>query len=61
MAQSFTVCGCGRFRDLTIGASALPGGIQINGNTNGRIFQVEFFHSVVLDSLTITNGKITAP
>jgi PKD repeat protein len=40
---------------LTIDASALPGGIQINGN--GQIFNVASNITVVLNSLTITNGN----
>lgn len=43
---------------VTIDASSLPGGIQINGNASGRIFEVASGITVVLDSLTITNGKV---
>jgi hypothetical protein len=43
--------------NLTIDASALPGGIQINGNTNSRIFQINNTNTVVLNSLIITNGN----
>jgi hypothetical protein len=44
--------------NLTIDASALPGGIQINGNAGSRIFEVAS-NNVVLNSLTITNGTDT--
>ena len=42
--------------NLTIDASALPGGITVNGNHSSRIFQVGIGVPVVLNSLTITNG-----
>jgi PKD repeat protein len=42
--------------NLTIDASTLPGGIQINGNATARIFQVATNIIVALNSLTITNG-----
>ena len=42
--------------NLTIDASALPSGIQINGNGSVQIFNVAFGNTVVLNSLTITNG-----
>ena len=42
--------------NLTIDASALPGGIQINGNRSVQIFNVASNNTVVLNSLTITNG-----
>ncbi len=42
--------------NVTIDASALPGGIRINGNHQARIFLVDGGTAVVLDSLTITNG-----
>ena len=42
---------------LTIDASALPGGIRIDGNQGGRVFRVGGDETVVLDSLTITNGS----
>jgi hypothetical protein len=42
--------------NLTIDASALPGGIQINGNASQRIFNVVSNVTVVLTALTITNG-----
>lgn len=44
-------------KNLTINASALPGGITINGNHNGRIFEVASGTTVVLTSLTLTNGN----
>jgi hypothetical protein len=44
-------------QSLTIDASALPGGIQINGNNNSRIFQINNSNTVVLNSLTVTNGN----
>jgi len=44
---------------LAIDASTLPAGVIIDGNTNGRIFQVFSNTTVTLDSLTITNGKTT--
>jgi hypothetical protein len=43
--------------NVTIDASALAGGIQINGNNNSRIFQINNSNTVVLNSLTITNGN----
>ena len=46
-------------KNLTIDGSALPGGITINGNHAGRIFQVDGGVTVVLNSLTITNGTDT--
>lgn len=45
-------------KNLTIDASALPAGIRIDGNANGRIFQVSAGANVLLDSLTITNGFV---
>ena len=42
--------------NLTIDASALPGGIQINGNGSVQIFIVATNITVFLNSLTITNG-----
>ena len=45
---------------VTIDASSLPKGIAIDGNQNGRIFQVTSGSTVVLDSLTITNGKVAS-
>jgi hypothetical protein len=41
--------------NLTIDASALPGGLQINGNGFVQIFNVAYA-TVFLNSLTITNG-----
>ncbi len=43
-------------QNLTIDAAALPGGIVINGNNTNRIFHVTG-GTVVLNSLTITNGN----
>ena len=43
--------------NLTIDASALPGGLQINGNGSVQIFNVA--STVFLNSLTITNGYST--
>jgi hypothetical protein len=42
--------------NLTVDASALPGGIQINGNHAVQIFNVASNITVFLNSLTITNG-----
>jgi predicted outer membrane repeat protein len=42
--------------NLTIDASALPGGLQINGNGSVQIFNVASNITVFLNSLTITNG-----
>ena len=42
---------------VTIDASGLPGGIRIDGNQSSRIFYVNSSGAVVLDSLTIANGK----
>ena len=44
---------------LAIDASALPGGIQINGDTNSRVFEIVPGATVELDGLTITNGNAT--
>ncbi|MGC3960617.1 MAG: choice-of-anchor Q domain-containing protein [Verrucomicrobiota bacterium] len=41
---------------VTIDASMLTNGISINGNASSRIFEVNNGASVVLNSLTITNG-----
>ncbi len=46
-------------RSLTLDASALAGGVTVNGGTNGRIFLINSGASVTLDSLTLTNGKVT--
>lgn len=45
-------------RNFTIDASALPGGLHINGNRAGRIFNVAAQTVQVLDSLTLTNGYL---
>ena len=45
--------------NLTIDASALPGGLQINGNGSVQIFNVASNITVFLNSLTITNGYST--
>ena len=45
--------------NLTIDASALPGGLQINGNGSVQIFNVATNVTVFLNSLTITNGYST--
>ncbi len=43
--------------NLTIDASALPGGLQINGGGTSEVFDVPYFGlTVVLNSLTISNG-----
>ena len=42
--------------NLTIDASALPGGLQINGNGSVQILNVASNITVFLNSLTITNG-----
>ena len=44
---------------LTIDASALPGGVQINGNGSVQIFNVASTATVFMNSLTITNGYCT--
>src|SRR5262249_11768092 len=41
---------------LTVDASSLPNPILINGNSNGPIFNVAAGASLLLDSLTLTNG-----
>jgi predicted outer membrane repeat protein len=43
-------------RSVTIDASMLPGGIQINGNGSTRVFEVPGGVTVTLKALTITNG-----
>src|SRR5581483_8787263 len=43
--------------NLAIDASALPNGIQLNGNASSRVFQVDNGASVLLNSLTITNAS----
>ena len=45
--------------NLTIDASALPGGLQINGNGAVTVFNVASTITVFLNSLTITNGYST--
>jgi hypothetical protein len=45
--------------NVTIDASSLPGGITLNGNGSSRIFEVESDITVMLNSLTITNGKVS--
>jgi hypothetical protein len=45
--------------NLTIDASALPGGLQINGNNAVTVFNVASNTFVFLNSLTITNGYST--
>jgi PKD repeat protein len=45
--------------NLTIDASALPGGLQINGNGSVQIFNVAYNTFVFLNSLTITNAYST--
>jgi len=47
--------------NLTIDASALPGGLQINGNQSVQIFNVATNMTVFLSSLTITNGYYSPP
>ncbi len=44
---------------LIIDASTLPGGIQLNGNSSSRIFQVASGATVVLNALTLTNGAVS--
>jgi hypothetical protein len=43
-------------QNVTIDASSLPGGITINGNQHDRVFEAATNATVVLNSLTITNG-----
>lgn len=47
-------------RSVTVDASALVGGVRIDGNRGGRVFYVETNAVVVLNGLTITNGFLTA-
>jgi len=42
---------------LVIDASALPDGLQINGNLSDRIFEVDSFAPVTLTALTLTSGS----
>jgi BspA type Leucine rich repeat region (6 copies)/Concanavalin A-like lectin/glucanases superfamily len=44
-------------RNLTLDASGLPNGLVIDGNASSRVFEVASNCTVVLDSLTITNGN----
>ncbi len=46
-------------KNLTIDASALPGGITLNGNGASRILSVGLGVTASLDSLTVTNGFST--
>jgi hypothetical protein len=43
--------------NVTIDASALASGIQINGNGQSRIFEIPGSSTVVLNSLTLSNGN----
>jgi hypothetical protein len=45
-------------QNLTIDASGLPGGLQLNGNHNSAIFSVGGGVNVVLNALTLTNGYV---
>jgi hypothetical protein len=47
-------------KNLTIDASALPGGILLNGNRTNRIFEISSSRTVQLSALTITNGSAPA-
>ena len=47
-------------KDLTIDASALPGGITIDANNASRVIRITSGSVVALDSLTITGGNWTA-
>jgi len=44
--------------NLTIDASALPGGFKISGNTNSRVFEAASNTIVTLNSLTIQDGNV---
>ncbi len=44
------------FTNLTIDASALPGGFNISGNQYLRVFEVAYNAAVTLNSLTIQDG-----
>jgi len=46
--------------NLAIAAFGLPGGLQINGNQSGRLFNVLPGNTVVLDALTLVNGNATS-
>ena len=43
-------------QNVTIDASSLAGGVQINGNANDRVLEVTNNAIVILNSLTVTNG-----
>jgi hypothetical protein len=45
-------------QSITIDASALPGGIVLDGKGNGRIFEVDAGAIIGLTALTLTNGGI---
>ncbi len=47
-------------RNVTVDASALAGGVRIDGNRGGRVFYVETNAVVVLNGLTITNGFLAS-
>ena len=47
--------------DQTVDASALPGGITINGNQASRAFEVVSNVTAVFNALTITNGLANPP
>ncbi len=42
---------------MGIDASMLPDGITISGNRSSRIFQIESGNTVILDTLTIVDGR----
>ena len=44
-------------KNLTLDGSALANGITLDGNANRRIFEVSSNRTVVLNSLTVANGK----
>jgi hypothetical protein len=46
-------------KSLTIDASALANGMTINGNRNGRVFEVASGSTVALTALTVTNGLVS--
>jgi hypothetical protein len=48
-------------KNLTIDASALPGGVTVNGNAASRVFQINSGVTAILDSLTITGGNADGP
>lgn len=49
-------CGLTLSKNVTIDASAVSGGIQINGNNSNTVFTVSYGVTAVLNALTITNG-----